>query len=74
MQFYGLNYERYQAGFKSREELFLFLSECRFLNEEEFVKHDLKHASKLTKFFCEYLLKKGINEEKKGIKFNDPKE
>lgn len=64
LQFYGASYEKFSQGFKTRQQLFDFMIECKFLNIEKFIKQDTKHAAKVTKFLIEYILDRKITQEK----------
>ncbi len=53
--FYGLDAAQYELGFKTRRELFAYLRNIRFLNEELFLSHTTKHQTKIMKAFQEFL-------------------
>ena len=55
LKFYGLDYKKYKQGFKTRKELFEYLRNLRFLDEEKFAYHEHKNSTKLIKGLEEYL-------------------
>jgi hypothetical protein len=64
MEFFGLNVERYEAGFQTKEELFLWMSECRLISRYSLkrernvpVSREEKHAERkmFNEFFKEWL-------------------
>lgn len=55
LKFYGLDYETYAKGFKTRKELFDYLRGCHFMDEKATAEYESKNRTKLTKFFIEYL-------------------
>lgn len=67
MKFYGLDYARYKEGFQTRKELFEFLKQVRFLDEEKFAYHEHKAPTKLILGFSEYLKSTGIKSNKKPV-------
>lgn len=49
--FYGLDPAVYFKGFASRNALFSYLRGIRFLDEEKFLTHPIKHQTKIMKAF-----------------------
>lgn len=73
LDLYGLDKNKWKEGFETKERLFRFLAECRFLDYVEFTEEDSKDPSKLMNFFrqwCRELPEGDPVRSKKGFKGN----
>jgi hypothetical protein len=66
-----LDYERFKAGFSSKEDIFAFIATCPYLKQQVFTEPKKEHKMRIHQEFQAYLILNPITEPYKKITFQE---